>query len=247
MEGKEEVKFTIKERRFIDEFMSCYNAGQAAMAAGYSKRSAYSIGSENLKKPDIKAEIEKRLKEKQLDAEGTKAIVSTIAKGNANRYLKVIEVEHTPLVEKSLYEIITAIENEIIFEDDFANVAEFSPKETKVHEAMQKDRRRRILRYRIELRNNPDATRMVPGDPVMVEDTVFDLVALAKDKENGIIKSFKMTKDGPQVEFCSIDGNLANLLRVHGLFDDKLEVSEKGSIPLNRWLKKNSEIKTEQE
>lgn len=36
------------------------NATQAAIKAGYSKRSAYSVGQENLRKPVIKAAIDKR-------------------------------------------------------------------------------------------------------------------------------------------------------------------------------------------
>lgn len=243
----EEVKFTNKERRFIDEYMIDLNATQAAIRAGYSKKSARQIATEILSKPSIKSEIEKRLKALQLDADGTKSIVSKIAKSNANRYLKVVEVEHTPLVKKHLLELIAILKKEIAFESQYAALAGLTAKEYVQHTASQSNRERQILRYELELNDNPDATRIVPGEPVLVEDTVFDLVALAKDKENGIIKSFKMTKDGPQVEFCSIDGQLANLLRVHGEFDDKLEVSEKGSVPLNKWLKKNSEIASDSE
>lgn len=231
----EDVKFTVKERRFIDEYMIDLNATQAAIRAGYSKKSARSIASENLTKPDIKSEIEKRLKEKQLDAEGTKAIVSTIAKGNANRYLKIIEVEHTPYVKKHLSELIAKLRKEIAFESQYAALAGLSAKEYIAHTNEQSGRERQILRYELELNEKPDAFRMVPGEPVMIEKTEFDLVALAKDKENGIIKSFKMTKDGPQVELCSIDGQLANLLRVHGQFNDSLDVTS-GGESLNKGV-----------
>jgi hypothetical protein len=74
----------------------------------------------------------------------------------------------------------------------------------------------------------------------MVETTEYDLVALAKDKDAGRIKSYKMTKDGPQIEFYPADAALRDVARIHGLFDDKLEVSEKGSISLNKWLSKNT-------
>lgn len=241
-----QVKFTAKESRFIDEYLLDLNATQAAIRSGYSKKSARQIGAENLSKPSIKNEIEARLKEHQLDAEGTISIVSKIAKSNANRYLRVVKVEQIPQVEKHLSVLITDLKKKIAFESQYAALAGFSEEEYASHLADQTRRERQILRYELELNEDPDAKRIVNGDPVLVERTEFDLVALAKDKENGIIKSFKMTKDGPQVEFCSIDGNLNNLLRVHGKFDDKLEVTEKGSIPLNRWLKKNS-VKTESE
>lgn len=238
--NNKEVKFTAKEQRFIEEYLLDLNATQAAIRAKYSKRSAAEIGYENLRKPHIKTEIEKRLKADHLDADGTISIVSKIAKSNANRYLKVVKVEHTPMVERHLLLLIADLKKKIAFESQYASLARLSEDEYASHLAVQTQRERKILRYELELNDNPDAFRMVPGDPVMVETTEFDLVALAKDKENGIIKSFKMTKDGPQVEFCSIDGNLANLLRVHGKFDDKLEVSEKGSISLNKWLSKNT-------
>jgi phage terminase small subunit len=42
-----------KQKRFCDEYLIDLNATQAAIRAGYSKKSAYSIGEENLKKPEI--------------------------------------------------------------------------------------------------------------------------------------------------------------------------------------------------
>jgi phage terminase small subunit len=57
-------KLTIKQQRFIDEYMIDLNATQAAIRAGYSKRSANAVGNENMAKPIIRAEIDKRLQEK---------------------------------------------------------------------------------------------------------------------------------------------------------------------------------------
>lgn len=52
------VKLTDKQKRFIEEYLVDLNATQAAIRAGYSERTAYSIGEENLKKPEIKRAIE---------------------------------------------------------------------------------------------------------------------------------------------------------------------------------------------
>lgn len=49
-----------KQSRFVDEYMIDLNATQAAIRAGYSKKTAGQIGDENLKKPQIAAEIDKR-------------------------------------------------------------------------------------------------------------------------------------------------------------------------------------------
>ena len=55
------VKLTNKQNRFVDEYLVDCNATQAAIRAGYSPSTAGSIGFENLKKPEIRNEIKKRL------------------------------------------------------------------------------------------------------------------------------------------------------------------------------------------
>lgn len=60
-------KLTTKQRKFCDEYIKSGNAKDAAIKAGYSPKTAYSIGNENLNKPELKAYIEKRLK--QLESE----------------------------------------------------------------------------------------------------------------------------------------------------------------------------------
>ena len=52
---------TPKQMRFINEYLIDLNATQAAIRAGYSVRTAYSIGQENLKKPEIKQKIDLEL------------------------------------------------------------------------------------------------------------------------------------------------------------------------------------------
>ena len=47
-----------RQQRFVAEYMVDLNATQAAIRAGYSKRTAKSVGHENLTKPDIAAAIE---------------------------------------------------------------------------------------------------------------------------------------------------------------------------------------------
>ena len=58
-------KMTPKQRRFCDEYLIDLNATQAAIRAGYSKKTAYSIGEENLKKPELKKYIDFRMAEKE--------------------------------------------------------------------------------------------------------------------------------------------------------------------------------------
>ena len=55
---------TKKQKRFVEEYLIDLNATQAAIRAGYSPKAAYSIGSENLRKPEIRACIEKAMAER---------------------------------------------------------------------------------------------------------------------------------------------------------------------------------------
>jgi phage terminase small subunit len=52
------MALTRKQERFVEEYCVDFNATQAAIRAGYSPSTAYSIGSENLRKPEIKAALQ---------------------------------------------------------------------------------------------------------------------------------------------------------------------------------------------
>ena len=49
---------TPRQKRFCLEFVGSGNATESAIKAGYSKKTAYSIGQENLKKPEIQNYIQ---------------------------------------------------------------------------------------------------------------------------------------------------------------------------------------------
>ena len=59
------TRMTAKQKRFCDEYLIDLNATQAAIRAGYSKKTAYAIGEQNLKKLELQNYIEERMKEKE--------------------------------------------------------------------------------------------------------------------------------------------------------------------------------------
>lgn len=67
------MALTDKQRRFVDEYLIDLNATQAAIRAGYSEKTARSVGSENLTKPDIAALIQEKQKKAAAKAEWTAA------------------------------------------------------------------------------------------------------------------------------------------------------------------------------
>ncbi|MCD8089557.1 MAG: terminase small subunit [Clostridiales bacterium] len=74
-----------KQKKFCDEYLACCNATQAAIRAGYSPKTAYSIGEENLKKPELKAymaeQLEKMHDEKTADAKEVMEYLTAVMRG----------------------------------------------------------------------------------------------------------------------------------------------------------------------
>jgi phage terminase small subunit len=56
---------TLRQQKFVDEYLVDLNATQAAMRAGYSNKSARQQGSENLSKPAILEAVKEKQKERQ--------------------------------------------------------------------------------------------------------------------------------------------------------------------------------------
>lgn len=87
-------KLTPKQIKFIDEYLIDLNATQAAIRAGYSKKTAQRIGSENLSKPLIQEEIQKRRNKLQSKCEITQERVlrelAAIAFASGADFAKVV-------------------------------------------------------------------------------------------------------------------------------------------------------------
>ena len=74
-----------RQKRFCDEYLIDCNATQAAIRAGYSPKTAKSIGQENLTKPDLKAYIDEQLErlhnEKTADAQEVLEYLTAVMRG----------------------------------------------------------------------------------------------------------------------------------------------------------------------
>lgn len=91
-------KLTVKQQKFCDEYIRSGNATEAALKAGYRSRTAYSIGNENLKKPELKKYIEEKIKEiesaKLATAQETLEYLTSVMRG---------EQTETVVTSKGLY------------------------------------------------------------------------------------------------------------------------------------------------
>lgn len=57
-------KLTEKQKRFCEEYLIDLNATQAAIRAGYSKKTANRIAAENLSKPDIQLHLQELMRQR---------------------------------------------------------------------------------------------------------------------------------------------------------------------------------------
>lgn len=90
-----EKKLTAKQKRFCDEYLIDMNITQAAIRAGYSKKTAYAIGQENLKKPTLQNYIDKRMKEKEAeliaDSDEVMRYLTSVLRGQSQSEVVVVE------------------------------------------------------------------------------------------------------------------------------------------------------------
>jgi len=84
-----------KQKRFCDEYLIDCNATQAAIRAGYSPKVAYSTGSENLEKPELKSYISEQLEkihnEKTADATEVIEYLTSVLRGESQASIVVVE------------------------------------------------------------------------------------------------------------------------------------------------------------
>tara|TARA_R110000824_G_scaffold152470_1_gene323687 strand:+ start:8046 stop:8573 length:528 start_codon:yes stop_codon:yes gene_type:complete len=70
-----EGRLSAKQSRFVEEYLVDLNATEAAKRAGYSVLSAKQIGTENLSKPAVALEIERRIQDRNARTEITQDLV----------------------------------------------------------------------------------------------------------------------------------------------------------------------------
>jgi len=105
--AKTEKELNPKQKRFCTEYIIDSNGTQAAIRAGYSKKTAQAIAAENLTKPLISAEIEKLRKEQEERTLVTADFVILGLKEVAERCLQrkpvmVFDYKEKELVQKTV-------------------------------------------------------------------------------------------------------------------------------------------------
>ena len=76
-----------KQQMFVNEYLKCYNATQAALVAGYAEGSAYAHGHKLLKIAEIKEAISQRLSESAMSADEVLMRLAEQARGEHGKYI----------------------------------------------------------------------------------------------------------------------------------------------------------------
>lgn len=81
------TKLTDKQQAFVDHYIMTLNGAEAARLAGYSEDTAKQIATENLSKPYLRAEIDRRLRKLTMTADETMKRLSDMASGDITQYI----------------------------------------------------------------------------------------------------------------------------------------------------------------
>lgn len=219
---------SIKQQIFVEEYCSNgFNATKAALSAGYSEKTAASQGQRLLKNVEISNAIKETLDHLSLSAEELTKRTADIARGNLADYMKTVMIEFRPKVRKGLLDLIAELEYDLLLKEEFCAEKGYTEEAFDEFQSTLDHIRDRILEYKIELRNNPLASRLVYGEPELVPHVEVDMPKLIADKERGVIKSFKYGKNGLEVELYPADAAMDRLMRVRGMYKDKLDLTTK--------------------
>jgi phage terminase small subunit len=81
----------IKQRMFVEAYLQSFNATQAAKAAGYSEKTAYSIGQRLLKNVEVGALIQERLDAMTIDTDKILINLTDQARVSIKPFVKITD------------------------------------------------------------------------------------------------------------------------------------------------------------
>lgn len=80
-----------KRHLFIEEYLKCWNASEAARRAGYSERSAGCQGHRMLESPEVQEAIQQRLDELAMSTNEVLARLTEQARADIGQFVKLVD------------------------------------------------------------------------------------------------------------------------------------------------------------
>ncbi|MGI4863709.1 MAG: terminase small subunit [Janthinobacterium lividum] len=239
-ENPTSIKLDAKHQRFVSVFCvdPSLNATRAAIAAGYSAKTAAQQASRLLRNVKVRDAIETTLAKAAMGTEEIAAQWSTLGRVNLSDFFTKVEYEEATKVQRPLAESIATLEQAIGFDEEYAARAvellalagEAKTDYLGKSQAAINKKRLRVLELQMQLERDPTATYEVTGPPIKKYRMELDLV---KADELGVLdlaKSIKPTQHGIAIELPDRLAALERLAKWQGMFVDKVEHS--GSMGL---------------
>ena len=171
-----ERKLTTKQKIFCDEYLKSGNAKEAAIKAGYSPKTAKSIGQENLTKPDLKAYIDAKMAE----IESHKI---ADAKEVLEFYTKVLRDEVVEEVPMSTADDVVVIKKKPSFKDKITASKEIMKRYPLVDPSEKQKLQKLIADTRISEAKATVAERLGSENTEQLDDLINKLVG--EEKKDG--------------------------------------------------------------
>ncbi len=171
-----ERKLTTKQKIFCDEYIKSGNAKEAAVKAGYSPKTAKSIGQENLTKPDLKAYIDAKMAE----IESHKI---ADAKEVLEFYTKVLRDEVVEEVPMSTADDVVVIKKKPSFKDKITASKEIMKRYPLVDPIEKQKLQKLIADTRISEAKATVAERLGSENTEQLDDLINKLVG--EEKKDG--------------------------------------------------------------
>lgn len=208
-----------QRKSFIRNYVATLSKTKAALLSGYSAHSASQIGWTLYHDDEINPLILHLIKAGETPIEEVVDMVSAISKSNVMDYYVPTEVEYTPRKKVSLQVVINNLEAELNSEYDFFMTRFFDKTEMSEYNYRVNQISDKISRTIIDLRNNPNATRIISCEPEFKEVLVLDMKLLQADKKRGRVKSVSHKKDGSfSLELYSAAEAHEKLMRMNGKY-----------------------------
>jgi phage terminase small subunit len=196
-----------KQELFVSEYLVDLNATQAAIRAGYSRRDARNAGYRNLRRPQIKAAIDKaqapRLAKLALDADTVLAELTRIARANLLDYMR-FDKDGIPTVDLSRLDRESAAALSEVVVEEFLAAKPGRPAVRRVRFRMHDKLARHfgLLRERVSP-EYPDAAEARPQhDPRQVARAVVAILEEAAIAEAEAKGADRERADGHQAGTC---------------------------------------------
>jgi phage terminase small subunit len=196
---------TERQRGFVEAYLVCLNASEAARRAKYSERTAGSIGHENLKKPEIAAAISAGFALRAMPADEVLARLADMARGSMSDFLRVDEEEIT--LTWSLLKMPT---------DEQGEVDETG------------------ARMRLAMQDNVQPTdRVLHTATIKRAVARLDLMQAGERGQLHLIKKYAIDDKGKvSIELYDAQAALVTAAKAHGLLVERQELSGPGGASL---------------